>query len=99
MIHTPANDILFGVTRETVLELAAEAGIPVIEGRLTVFDFYNADEVFFSSSAGGIFPVGEIDGRDIGDGGKPGPITVRIRDGYQTLLKSGAKSTPVHGPV
>ncbi len=99
VIYTPANNILVGVTRGTVLELAAEAEIPVREGRLTVFDFYNADEVFFSSSAGGIFPVGEIDGRIIGDDGKPGPVTVRIRDAYQALLKSGARSTPVYGPA
>ena len=95
-IQTPSNNILVGITRETVLELAAEAGISVIEGQLTVFDFYNADEVFFSSSAGGIFPVSEIDGRVIGNDGKPGPVTVRIRDGYQALLGSGAKSTPVY---
>ncbi len=95
-IQTPSNNILVGITRETVLELAAEAGISVIEGQLTVFDFYNADEVFFSSSAGGIFPVSEIDGRVIGNDGKPGPVTVRIRDGYQALLESRAKSTPVY---
>jgi len=95
VIYTPADNILMGITRETVLELAAEAGIPVVEGLLTVFDFYNADEVFFSSTAGGIFPVREIDGRVIG-AGKPGPITVQIRDGYYALLESGVESVPVY---
>ena len=93
-IHTPRDNILVGVTRATVLELAAEAGIPVVEGRIQPFDLYNADEMFLSSTAGGIFAVGELDGRAIGDG-RMGPVTHRMRDGYQALLESGAKSTPV----
>ncbi len=95
-IRTPANDILKGITRQTVLELAGGAGIPVAEEPLTVFDFYNADEVFFSSTAGGIFAVSEIDGRVIGEG-KPGPITTLIRNRYYDLLESGEQSTPVYG--
>jgi branched-chain amino acid aminotransferase len=93
-IYTPRDNILVGVTRATVLELAAEVGIPVFEGRIQPFDLYNADEMFLSSTAGGIFAVGELDGRVIGDG-RMGPVTRQMRDGYQALLESGAKSTPV----
>ena len=46
------------------------------------------------STAGDISAVGELDGRTIGDG-RIGPVTWRIRDGYQALLESGEKSTPV----
>lgn len=94
-IATPADNILMGITRETVLELAAEAGIPVRVGRVQTFDLYTADEVFLSSTAGGIVPVAQLDGRQIGSG-TPGPITMMIRDGYQALLESGRKSTPCH---
>jgi branched-chain amino acid aminotransferase len=94
-LNTPRDNILVGVTRATVLELAAEAGIPVVEGRLQPFDLYNADEVFLSSTAGGIFAVGELDGRTIGDG-RMGPVTRQMRDGYLALLESGTRSTPVN---
>jgi branched-chain amino acid aminotransferase len=91
---TPLDNILMGITRDTVMELARDAGLPIREGRMQVFDLYNADEVFLSSTAGGIVPVVQLDGRMIG-GGKPGPITTQIRDSYCGLLMSGAKSTPV----
>jgi branched-chain amino acid aminotransferase len=91
---TPLDNILMGITRDTVLELANDAGLPARASRLQVFDLYNADEVFLSSTAGGIVPVVQLDGRMIGNG-KPGPITTQIRDGYHSLLDSGGKSTPV----
>lgn len=91
-IYTPSDNILVGITRQTVMELAEAAGTPAVEGRIQVFDLYNADEVFLSSTAGGIFAVVELDGRMIGDG-KPGPVTGMIRDGYLALLESGEKST------
>ena len=68
--------------------------MPVVEVRIQPFDLYNADEVFLSSTAGGIFAVAELDGRTIGNG-KPGPVTRMIREGYLALLESGEKSTPV----
>ncbi|MBI3943052.1 MAG: branched-chain-amino-acid transaminase [Chloroflexi bacterium] len=95
-IYTPDEEILYGITRETVFEIAARHQIAVIAGRLTVFDCYVADEVFYSSTAGGIFPVKEIDGRVIGDG-RPGPITRLVHGAYQDLLASGTQSTPVYG--
>jgi len=92
---TPLDNILMGVTRATVMELAAAAGLPVKVGRVQVFDLYNADEVFLSSTAGGIVPVTQLDGRLISNG-LVGQSTRLIRDAYQQLLESGTKSTPVH---
>jgi len=88
------ENILVGITRQTVMEIALKAKIPLAEGRVQPFDLYNADEVFLSSTAGGIFPVIELDGRKISDG-LPGPVTQKMRDDYFALLESGARSTPV----
>ena len=90
---TPQDNILMGITRQTVIELANEENLPVLTERLTPFDLFTADEVFFSSTAGGIFPVLEVDGRLVGSG-KPGLITEQMRKGYNDLLESGRKSTP-----
>lgn len=95
LIYTPVDNILVGITRQTVLEIAAAEGMEVKEGRIQTFDLYNADEVFLASTAGGIFAVTELDSRKIGSG-KPGPVTAKIRDGYTALLESGKQSTPVH---
>ena len=94
-LYTPGENILVGVTRQTVMELAAAEGLDTIVGRLTAFDLYNADEVFLTSTAGGIFAVREVDGRRIG-AGKPGPITQMLKQKYMELLESGAQSTPVY---
>lgn len=91
---TPADNILMGITRETVMELARDATLALQTTRVQVFDLYNADEVFLSSTAGGIVPVVQLDGRVIGDG-RTGPVTTQLRDSYQRLLESGAQSTPV----
>jgi len=94
VILTPAENILRGITRATVMEMACDMGIRVMETRITPFDLYNADEVFFSSTAGGIFPVVEVDGRRVNDG-KTGQITLKMLKGYEELLESGIKSTPI----
>jgi len=94
-LYTPAENILMGVTREAVFEIAADEGIPVAETRLTTFDLYNADELFLCSTAGGIFPITEVDGRSIGTG-RPGPMTGKINALYMALLESGEKSTPAY---
>ncbi len=95
VLYTPGENILVGVTRQTVIELAAAEGMETVVGRLTAFDLYNADEVFLTSTAGGIFAVREVDGRTIGHG-KPGPITQLLNQKYMELLESGVQSTPVY---
>ncbi|HEU6448605.1 MAG TPA: branched-chain-amino-acid transaminase [Verrucomicrobiae bacterium] len=78
---------LYGITRQTVIELAQGAGIKVFEPNLTRYDLFNADECFLTGSGAEIMPVIKIDGRVIGTG-KPGKITRRLVDEYHALTKS-----------
>jgi len=94
-LYTPKDNILMGITRQTVIELAQEDGMAVHETSLTTFDLFNADEVFFSSTAGGVFSVVEVDGRKIGSGG-PGQVAAQIRRRYYDLLESGEKSASAY---
>ncbi|HXJ84175.1 MAG TPA: aminotransferase class IV [Candidatus Methylomirabilis sp.] len=93
-MFSPPEGILMGITRQTVFELAAEHGLPTREAQLTAFDLYAADEVFLTSTAGGIMPLVEIDGRQIGDG-KPGPLSQRMHGLYWALRESGRHGTPI----
>jgi branched-chain amino acid aminotransferase len=93
-LATPATGVLEGITRATVLELAGELGLTAGERNLTLYDLYTADEVFLSSTAGGLMPVREVDGRPIGHG-RPGPIYEQIADAYLQLLESGRHATDV----
>jgi len=78
---TPLTSILEGITRESVMVLAKEAGLEVTEERFTRDELYIADEAFFVGTAAEITPIREIDGRRIGEG-KPGPITQQIQKSY-----------------
>lgn len=95
-LFTPAHDILVGITREAVIELAAERHLSVEIRDLELYDAYTADEVFLCSTAGGLIPVREVDGRRIGDGA-PGPIFNALAQGYRALLASERYGTPVYG--
>ncbi len=89
----PAENILVGVTREAVFEIAEKEGIKAIEERLIPNDLYTADEVFLCSTAGGIIPIIEVDGRTISSG-TPGPITKRVSKLYFEMLEKGVHGTP-----
>jgi branched-chain amino acid aminotransferase len=93
-MFSPPEGILKGITRQTVFELAAEHGMPAREAHLTAFDLHAADEVFLTSTAGGIMPLVEIGGRTIGDG-KPGPVSQRVHELYWALRESGRHGTPI----
>ena len=75
----PLPTVLAGITRESVLALLADAGIPAREERLTRDEIYLADEAFFTGTAVEVTPVRELDDRRIGTGA-PGPITKRLQD-------------------
>ena len=77
---------LYGITRQTVMDLAADAGIEVSEPNLTRYDLFNADECFITGTAAEIVPVVKVDGRVIGSG-KPGPVTRRLEEDYHALTK------------
>lgn len=77
---------LYGITRQTVLDLATEDGIPVGEPNLTRYDLFNADEIFLTGTGAEIIPVTMLDGRVIGSG-KPGPVTLQLRQRYHALTE------------
>lgn len=93
-ITTPDQGVLEGITRRTVMELAAEHGVPLEARSVPADGLRRADEVFLSSTAGGIIPVTTIDGKALGDGG-PGPVTLRLRDAYWDLHDDPRFSIPV----
>jgi branched-chain amino acid aminotransferase len=82
----PYVGILEGVTRNTVLDIAREKGIPAEEKVFTLFDVYNADEVFLTGTAAEIIPVIQVDGRKIADG-KPGKMTRELTLAFRELTK------------
>ena len=93
-LYSPRSGILEGITRETVFEIGDELGIPAAERDLTPYDLYTAEEAFLCSTAGGIFPIANADGRAVG-AGELGPLTARIRDRYWARHLSGPDVTPV----
>ena len=77
-LATPSTDnCLAGISRQTVLELAVELGIPVRETRLQTYDLYTAEEVFFTSTPYCIMPATRFNGLAIGDG-QVGPVARRL---------------------
>ena len=84
VLLTPAGGVLEGVTRRTVIELAGELGIDVRTGDLSVSDLAAADEIFLTSTAGGVMPVATLDGAPVGES-RPGRVTTRLRNRYWEL--------------
>ncbi len=74
-----------GITRQKVIDICRAEGIPVFERNFSLVDTYSADEAFLTGTFGAQTPVGEIDGRQIGDG-KMRPMTERIRALYKQLV-------------
>jgi len=83
---TPLTSILEGVTRDSVLQLARERNIPVLEERFTRDAMYVADEVFLTGTAAEITPVREIDSRRIGNG-TPGPVTKDLQKTFFEIVR------------
>lgn len=75
-----------GITRQRVIDLCRANGIPVHERNYSLVDTYGADEAFLTGTFGAQTPVGDIDGRQIGDG-QMGPMTQRIRSLYRDLIE------------
>jgi branched-subunit amino acid aminotransferase/4-amino-4-deoxychorismate lyase len=93
-LWTPRGNVLEGITRQTVLDLAAELGVPARQTDLPPEALRNADEAFLSSTAGGIMPVSWVDGKPLG-GGRPGPLTLRFRSLYWEKREAGWLGTSV----
>ena len=79
--------LLEGVTRNTVMELAASKGMEVKEDLFTRHDVYIADEIFLTGTAAEIIPVVKVDGRVIGSG-TPGPVTKDLSEAFHKLTET-----------
>ncbi len=81
-LYTPdLTSALEGITRDTIIQLAAEEGIEVVEKRITRDEVYSADEAFFTGTAAEVTPIRELDNRTIGSG-RRGPVTERLQAKY-----------------
>jgi len=87
-VLTPPLDagLLAGITREFVIEIAPEAGVPLREAVLRDPDLFGADESFLTSSTQEIVPIVQVDDAVIGSG-RPGPITGKLRDLYKRKIR------------
>jgi branched-chain amino acid aminotransferase len=83
-ITTPARGVLEGITRKTTIELATKYGCEVMQRNLSVDEARTADEVFITSTAGGIIPITKIDARAVGSG-SPGSVTQELQQVYWAL--------------
>ena len=91
-LYTPdLTSCLEGIPRASIIELAAELGIPVIEKRITRDEIYCADEAFFTGTAAEVTPIRELDNRIIG-AGKRGPITAQLQNLFFDCVKGRAKN-------
>jgi branched-chain amino acid aminotransferase len=82
VVYTPdLSSALEGITRDTVIRLIGEAGLDLVEKRITRDEVYVADEAFFTGTAAEVTPIRELDGRSIGNGGR-GPVTEQLQASY-----------------
>lgn len=84
---------LNGITRQVVMEIAEDEGLPVREEAFRLLSVYTADELFLTGTAAEIIPVVEVDGRPIGDG-LPGPVTRKLREHFHEIAQT--TGTPVY---
>ena len=95
VLYTPptSSSILNGVTRDTIVRLARESELTLVQQSFTRDQLWTADEIFLTGTAAEVTPVREIDGRRIGSG-EPGPITRRLQERYFAVVKGADNSHP-----
>ena len=93
-VITPDTGVLHGITRRTALELCREAGFETTERDLPIDELMEADEVFLTSSGGGIIPVSQI-GQRVFSNGHAGPASTRLRQRYFEVMDDPAYRTDV----
>lgn len=86
LLTTPLTSILEGITRNSIMQLARERSIPVVEERFTRDAMYIAEEMFVTGTAAEVTPVREVDGRRVGTG-KPGPITTALQQAFFAIVR------------
>lgn len=98
VLHTPEFGVLPGITRRTVFDLCETLKIPVTVGDIAPDVLKSADEVFITSTAGGVMPVATIDGMTIGKHG-PGTITTKLKNLYWEMHQHPDWSTEIDYPT
>jgi branched-chain amino acid aminotransferase len=93
VVHTADRGVLEGVSRRTAIELCERLGIALRVAPLPVAAVRGADEVFLTSTGGGILPIAKIDGQPLPQ--FPGPITTRLYDAYWALHDEPAYRDPI----
>ena len=88
VVHTAERGVLEGVSRRTAIELCQRLSLPLRIAPLPAAAVRDADEVFLTSTGGGILPIAKIDGRPLRQ--FPGPITTRLRDAYWAMHDEAA---------
>ena len=95
VVYTPSisSSLLPGITRTSVIDLAREAGMRVMEGDVPREMVYIADELFFTGTAAEVTPIRSVDKIKVGDG-KPGPVTMQLQKKFFDIVK---KANDPHG--
>jgi len=91
--HPLDNRILPGITREIVLEIAADLGIPCRQKALRSDELRGVEELFLTSTTSKVLPLVTLDGKPLGSG-NPGPVTGKLRDAFEAWEKADAQRTP-----
>ena len=95
VLLTPASGMLEGITRRTVMELAAELGITSRAEQFGADVLHDADEIFITSTAGGVMPATTLNGAPVGSG-RPSPVTLQLRQRYWDAHEEERWTTPVN---
>ena len=95
------DDILVGITRAGVMQLASDAGFDVVERSIDRTEVYQADEAFLCGTGVQVAPIVEVDGRAVGSG-RPGTTTLRLQEAYFRAVRGNDPRyrqwcTPVYG--
>lgn len=86
-LYTPrAKQVLPGISRQTVIDIAAKLGIPFEERDIDQYDMLTADEAFLTSTSLCICPVSSVNGVKVGDGKVPGPVTQKLCKAYSEFV-------------
>lgn len=86
LITPPLSSVLQGITRDTIMKLAAAEGLEVYDRAFTRDELYLAEEAFLTGTAAEVTPIREVDDRVIGDG-RPGPVTLRLQKRYFQVIR------------
>ena len=93
-IFTPDHGVLEGITRQSVFDLAKELHLPIMKKSISVEELYNAEELFATSTAGGIMPITKVSGKEIGKG-SVGNLTRQLHKLYWQKHSDDSWSTSI----